>query len=73
MAISNATDVQALLGKSVTLTHLEDGRSSIHRGTVIAVIAVQPGSRATPSLMLDEGPSRCDYFDLEDITITAVL
>jgi len=73
MAISNATDVQALLGKSVTLTYCDRGAVSEHRGTVIAVIAVHPGSRATASLMLDEGSSHCDYFDLEDIQITAVL
>lgn len=73
MATCNSTDAQALLGKHVVLTHRDGGFDFEHRGTVIAVISVQPGSRATPSLMLDEGPSRCDYFDLDEITIQAVL
>lgn len=72
MAIANL-DASALLGKHVILTHREDGFDFEHQGEVIAVISVLPGSRATPSIMLDEGPSKCDYFDLEEITIQAIL
>lgn len=72
MAIANS-EASSLLGKHVILTCRQDGFDFEHQGEVIAVISVRPGSRATASLMLDEGPSRCDYFDLDEVTIQAIL
>lgn len=72
MAIGNF-DASTLLGKQVILSHRFGDRSSIHQGQVIAVVSAVPGSRASPSLMLDEGRAGCDYFDLEDITLQGVL
>lgn len=73
MAIANSTEASQLLGKTVVLTRFLLGSQSEHTGKVIAVISVLPGSRATPSIMLEEGASRCDYFDLEDVTIRQIL
>lgn len=72
MAIANL-EASGLLGKQVVLTNSSEGVVSKHQGKVIAVIAVLPGSRATASLMLEEGGRSCDYFDLEEITINAIL
>lgn len=73
MANANVTDVSQLLGREVVLTHRHAGFDFEHRGRVIAVVSALPGSRASSSLMLDEGPARCDYFDLDEIVIEAVL
>jgi hypothetical protein len=73
MANANSTQANDLLGKTVELTRSILGSSTFHRGRVIAVISVLPGSRANPSIMVEEDSSRCDYFDLEDITIQAIL
>jgi short-subunit dehydrogenase len=72
MAIANL-EASKLLGKQVVLTNLSEGVRSEHQGKVIAVIEVVPGTRATASLMLEEGGRSCDYFDLEEITINAIL
>jgi hypothetical protein len=37
------------------------------------VLQALPGSRASASIMVDEGPDRCDFHDLEDIDDLAVL
>lgn len=66
-------EASELLGKHVILTHRDSGFDFEHRGTVIAVITVLPGSRATASIMLEESATRCDYFDWDEITIQAVL
>lgn len=73
MAVCDSIEPSALLGKSVVLTRRDAGFDFEHRGTVIAVISVLPGSRATASIMLEEDSTRCDYFDLDEITIRSVL
>ena len=72
MAIANL-EASRLLGKQVILVNHCEGICSNHQGRVIAVIEVVPGTRATASLMLDEGGRSCDYFDLDEVTIQRVL
>lgn len=72
MAIVNL-EATSLLGKQVILTHRFEGTDFEHRGTVIAVVQVLAGSRAAPSLMLEEDSTRCDYFDLDEVTIHTLL
>lgn len=72
MAIFNATDLQAFLGKTVRFDQVFQGKQSEHQGQVIAVISVIPGSAMEPALMVDEGNGRREYFHLGDITIRHV-
>lgn len=72
MAIANL-EATSLLGKQVILTHRDAGFDFEHRGVVIAVVQVLPGSRATASIMLEEDSRRCDYYDLDEVTIHAIL
>lgn len=72
MANINATDLQAFLGKTVTLDQVFDGKHSEHQGRVIAVVCVAPGSPMEPALMIDQGEGRREYFHLGDITIRTV-
>lgn len=72
MAIANF-EATSLLGKQVILTHRFEGTDSEHQGTVIAVVQALAGSRAVPSLMLEEDSTRCDYYDLDEVTIHTLL
>lgn len=72
MAISDVTDLQSFLGKTISLRLAWEGRFSEHQGRVIAVVSVLPGSPMEPALMLDEGEGRREYFHLGDITISNV-
>jgi hypothetical protein len=76
MAIANSTQHLDLLGKIVHLVdHIRDPQLILdtpHRGQVIAVVVPLPGTVAAPSILLDEGNDRIDYYDLEDITIISV-
>lgn len=73
MAIQDSTQHETLLGRTVVLTRWDAGFEFEHTGRVIAVVQALPGSRATPSILLEEDDRRCDFFDLEEITIQAVL
>lgn len=73
MAISNVTELQSFLGKTISLSYRWEGHYSEHRGRVIAVVCVVPGASMAPALMLDEGEGKCEYFDLAEITIKAVM
>lgn len=73
MAVIKSTDVARLLGKQVALTRHTGPDRSDHSGIVVAVVVALPGSRANASIMVEESATRCDYFDLEDITIRAVI
>lgn len=73
MAVQEFTQHETLLGRTVVITRWDAGFEFEHTGKVIAVVKAVPGSRATPSIMLEEDDQRCDFFDLEDITIQAVL
>lgn len=72
MAVFNATDLQAFLGKTVMVDQVFQGMRSQHQGRVIAVVSVMPGSVVEPALLIDEGEGRREYFHLGDITIRSV-
>lgn len=76
MAAANSTQHLDLLGKTVHLVdhirHPELILDMPHRGIVIAVVVPLPGSSACPSILLDEGQERVDYYDLDDVTIISV-
>nr|WP_011266113.1 hypothetical protein [Pseudomonas sp. S-47]AAX51982.1 hypothetical protein [Pseudomonas sp. S-47] len=73
MAISDSIVTPSLLGRTVTLVTCRGGVPFEHTGTVVGVLQALPGSRASASIMVDEGPDRCDFHDLEDIDDLAVL
>jgi hypothetical protein len=68
MATANSTQHLDLLGKTVHLIDLDTPRW----GLVIAVVVPLPGTVASPSILLDEGDDRVDYFDLQDVTLISV-
>ena len=76
MATANSTQHLDLLGKTVHLVdHIRDPHLILdtpHRGLVIAVVVPLPGTVASPSILLDEGSDRIDYYDLQDVTIISV-
>lgn len=76
MTAINSTQYLDLLGKTVYLAdHFREPDFTvdmIHKGQVIAVVIPLPGSVASASLLLHEGPNNIDYYDLEDITLISV-
>ncbi|HFH3010293.1 TPA: hypothetical protein ACGJS1_006805 [Pseudomonas aeruginosa] len=67
MAIDNSTLSPSLLGRQVTVVLTCAGFRFERTGTVIGVLQVLPGTRATPSILVDEGADRCDFHDADDI------
>lgn len=76
MATANSTQYLDLLGKTVHLLdhihHPELILDTSHHGLVIAVVVPLPGTAASPSILLDEGSDRIDYYDLQDVEIISV-
>jgi hypothetical protein len=76
MATANSTQHLDLLGKTVHLIdhtrHPELILDTAHQGRVIAVVVPLPGTTTAPSILLDEGNDRIDYFVLEDVTVISV-
>lgn len=72
MAIADSTLTPALLGRTVTLWSTCAGFSFEHTGQVVGVLVALPGTRATSSILLEEG-HRCDFFDSDDIDTLLVL
>lgn len=73
MAIQNSTLTTDLLGRTVTIVRACAGFEFEHTGRVIGVLQALPGSRATPSILVDEGGDRCDFHDADDIQALHVL
>lgn len=68
MAVNDSTLSSSLLGRTVVVTTSLFGTALEHRGSVIGVLQALPGSRASASILLDEGGDQCDFIDIEDIT-----
>lgn len=67
MAVIDSTFSPALLGRSVVVTTIFHGVSIEHRGCVIGYLEALPGSRAVPSILLDQGQFDCEFFDCDEI------
>lgn len=67
MAVADSTLSARLLGRSVVITVDLLGVPVQRSGSVIGFLDVLPGSRATPSILLDHG-SDCEFFDQDEIT-----
>lgn len=73
MAICDSIVSPALLGQTVCVTTQAAGFTFEHIGQVVGVLVALPGTRATASLLIDEGSDRIDFFDSTDIHTLHVL
>lgn len=73
MATSKSTNLDGLLGKTVTLDYQWGDSIVEHSGVVIAVLSVLDDSVVSPAIMLRQGSTVSEYFHLDEITIQAVM
>ena len=72
MATQQATALNALMGKTVTLQEVFMGRSYERTGVVIGVLQGLPGSSCASEFLLDQGGGKLDFYDPAEVTITRI-
>lgn len=73
MATANANPTLALLGKTVHISEVVSGFEFDRSGVVIGVVVALPGTRCSESILLDRDDGNCEFYDLSDVTIRAIL